>query len=359
MLHPSTDRSGPHSRAFRLLARPAGVLGALAIFAGLTACTDDSSPTQPDATLPAAQEPAALQPAAPVGDVPAGLVLNSWMSKQSMPTARFGSVTATVNGVIYAIGGRNLDVSLATVESYNPNLTLFSWKAKASLPAPRAWVSGAVTINGKIYVPGGVGADFAPTNTLFLYRPATNTWVQKASMPVNSYGGAAVAINGKLYVVTPTGNNTLLHRYDPATNAWTARATGPVGHYHPVAGVINGKLYVAGTLGSNNQPSHLVSMYDPATNSWLAKAAMPEDQIGAGGRVMNGKLYAVGGYDEEPYLGARSIVYAYSPATDSWVKRASMPAPRGWVSVASANGLMYALGGHRNLPLATNQAYIP
>jgi N-acetylneuraminic acid mutarotase len=353
MLHQSTDRSRRHSRAFRLLARPAGVLGALAISAGLTACTDDSSPMQPDATLPAAQ-----QPAAPVADVPAALVLNTWTTKQSMPTARFGAVTATVNGVVYAIGGRNLDVSLATVESYNPNLTLFSWKAKASLPAPRAWVSGAVTMNGKIYVPGGIDAGYNQTKTLFVYRPATNTWVQKASMPVTTYGGASAAINGKLYVVTPTGNNTLLHRYDPATNAWTARAVGPVGHYHPVAGVIDGKLYVAGTMGNNNQPSHLVSVYDPATNSWSAKAAMPEDQIGAGGRVMNGKLYAVGGF-EEPYLGAKSIVYAYNPATDSWVKRASMPAPRGWVSVASASGLMYAVGGYRNLPLVTNQAYIP
>ena len=74
MLYQSTDRSRPPSRAFRLLARPAGVLGALAILAGLTACTDDSSPMQPDETLPATQQPVAQQSAAPVADVPADLV---------------------------------------------------------------------------------------------------------------------------------------------------------------------------------------------------------------------------------------------------------------------------------------------
>ena len=354
MLQPPTARSGPHLRAFRP-ARPAAALGSLALFGALTACMGDSSPTQPDAT-----QPEAMQPVAPTAGVAASFVTNSWVTKPSMPTGRFGPVTATVNGVIYAIGGRNADVILANVESYNPTLTLFSWKAKAALPAPRAWSSGAATINGKIYVPGGVGADFGATNTLFLYRPATNTWVQKAPMPVNSFGGASVAINGKLYVVTPTGSNTLLHRYDPATNSWTARATGPVGHFFPVAGVIGGKLYVAGTMGSNNQPSHLVSVYDPATNSWSARAAMPEDQIGAGGRVVNGKLYAVGGF-EEPYLGARSITYAYNPANDSWVKRASMLSARGYLSVASANGVLYALGGLIQSPgvLASNHMYIP
>jgi N-acetylneuraminic acid mutarotase len=350
-------RSRPRSRAFRL-ARQAAALGSLALLGGLTACMGDSSPTQPEATRPEATRPEATQ-AAPIAELPTGSLANSWTTKHSMPTARRALVTATVNGVIYAIGGWNSnDAKIATVESYNPTLTLFSWKPKASLPAPRFWPSGAVTMNGKIYVPGGIDADWNQTKTLFVYRPATNTWVQKASMPVTSYGGASAAIDGKLYVVTPTGNNTLLHRYDPATNTWTARASGPVGHYYPVAGVIDGKLYVAGTLGNNNQPSRLVSVYDPATNAWSAKAAMPEDQIGAGGRVMGGKLYAMGGF-QQPNLGAKSIVYAYNPATDSWVQRASMPGARGWLSVASSNGVLYALGGMLQTMLATNQAYTP
>ena len=51
-------------------------------------------------------------------------------------------------------------------------------------------------------------------------------------MPVASYGGASVAISGKLYVLTPTANSTLLHRYDPGSNTWTSRATGPQGHWY-------------------------------------------------------------------------------------------------------------------------------
>lgn len=331
-------------------ARRGFALGSLALL--LAACAGDSLPTQPNA-------PAS---AAPVDAVLANYQPNSWANKTNMPTARRGLVTATVNGIIYAIGGRSAsEVNLQTVEAYNPLALILvaAWKAKAPMPSPRAWPSGAVTINGKIYVPGGLNADANPTKTLFVYNPGTDTWVKKAAMPVASYGGAAVVISGKIYVVTPSGNVTLLHRYDPATNTWTARAPGPQGHYYPVAGVIDGKLYVAGTMLGNESPSSLVSMYDPATNAWTPKAAMPGDQIGAGGRVLGGKLYAVGGFVELNSV-PRAATYAYDPVTNSWAEKALMPSSRGFLSAAAANGVLYAIGGLQPPQiLATNQAYTP
>jgi N-acetylneuraminic acid mutarotase len=334
------------------LARHGLALGSLALL--LAACADDSLPTQPDTP----------SSAAPVDAVLANYLPNSWTGKASMPTARRGLVTATVNGIIYAIGGRSAtEVNLATVEAYNPNPTglgLFPWKAKAPMPGPRAWPSGAVTINGKIYVPGGLNADANPTKSLFVYNPTTDTWVKKAAMPVASYGGAAVAINGKLFVVTPSGSSTLLHRYDPATNTWTARAQGPQGHYYPVAGVIDGKLYVAGTMNGDESASERVSMYDPSSNTWTPKTSMVEAQIGAGGRVISGKLYAVGGFEDGNVFPV-SAMYAYNPATNSWTEKAHLLSPaRGFLSAAAANGNLYAIGG-LNPPsvLTTNQVYTP
>ncbi len=331
------------------LARSGLALSMLALL--LAACAGDSLPTEPDA-------PASV---APVDPGVANYLPDSWAAKASMPTARRGLVTATVNGIVYAIGGRSAnEVNLATVEAFNPSgIVIFAWSGKAPMPSPRAWPSGAVTISGKIYVPGGLNADGSPTKTLFVYKPATNTWVKKAAMPVASYAGASVAINGKLYVMTPTASSTLLHRYDPASNTWTARAIGPHGHYYPVVGVIDGKIYVAGTMLSNESSSGLVTMYDPATDTWTPKAGMPQRQIGAGGRVIGDKLYAVGGFD---YLnsGAHALTYAYSPATNSWTKKSSMLSPRGFLSAAAANGVLYALGG-LSTPnvLTTNQQYTP
>jgi hypothetical protein len=336
----------------RIPMRLAGRVSVLAWLAALAAaCSPDSLPTQPD--VPSG--------AAPV-DVPtADYTADSWTSKPAMITARRGLVTASVNGIIYAIGGRSAsEVNLRTVESYNPSgQVIFAWLAKASLPSPRAWPSGAATINGKIYVPGGLNADANPTRSLFIYNPANDTWVAKAQVPVATYGGAAVTVGGKLYVITPRPNSTLLHRYDPATDAWTARAAGPHGHYYPVAGVIDGKIYVAGTMYGDESGSDLVTMYDPATNTWTPRTDMIDTQIGAGGVAIGGKLYAVGGFQALNNLPLYDV-RAYNPATNSWTDKAHLPSSRGFLSAAASNGVLYALGGlYPPNVLKTNQAYFP
>jgi len=329
-------------------------LASLALLA-MAACTGDSLTTQPDAAAPGA-----ASPVAPVDLAPADYLANTWYTKDNMPTPRRGLVTASVNGIIYAIGGRSgSEVNVGKVEAYNPQGTILSskWSTKKPLPSPRAWPSGAEAINGKIYVPGGLNTDGNPTKSLFVYNPATDTWVKKASLPVASWGGASVALNGKLWVVTPGPNSSYLHRYDPSTDTWTAKAQGPKGHYYAVAGVIDGKIYLAGTMNADETPSKDVAMYDPSTNAWTPKAQFPRQQVGAGGRVIGGKLYLAGGF-EDGY--ARMGLYAYNPATNQWVEKQHMPTARGLLSAAASNGVLYALGGLAapNV-LGTNQAYTP
>jgi N-acetylneuraminic acid mutarotase len=332
------------------------VLTALAPL-GIAACSADRLAAPSGG--PSADPVAPVVPAA--GDL-AGYMADHWAAKSDMPTARRGLVTATVNGIIYAIGGRGgSETNLRTVEAFNPGGTILTpkWTTKAPLPAPRAWASGAQTINGKIYVAGGLNADGDATRSLYVYNAESNTWATKAQLPVASWAGGSGVINGKLYVVTPGTTGTQLHRYDPATNSWTARAQGPGGHYYPVVGVIAGKLYVAGTMNADEQPSRQVHMYDPATNSWTAKAQLDEYQIGAAGRVIGEKLYLVGGSYS---LNGSTVpeLHVYNPATNSWVEKAHMLTGRTFLSAAVSNGVLYAIGGLA-IPnvLRTNQAYTP
>jgi hypothetical protein len=348
----------PTARQLSLWRRAARTL-ALATLAlsGITACAGDplGTPGAPSTTD-------AASPITPVAGGLAGYTANTWLGKSDMPTARRGLVTATVNGIVYAIGGRSSsEVNLRTVEAFNPGGTILSpkWTGKAQLPAPRAWASGAQTINGKIYVAGGLNADGNPTRSLYVYNAETDTWATKAQLPVASWGGASGVINGKLYVVTPGPTASQLHRYDPATNTWTARAQGPAGHYYAVVGVIDGKLYLAGTMNVDESPSTLVAMYDPATNAWTAKAGFNEPKIGAAGRVIGGKLYLVGGFEQLNQYPTSGL-YAYNPATNAWVEKQHMPTARGFLSAAASNGVLYAIGGLASpTVLRTNQAYTP
>src|ERR1051326_6071290 len=60
----------------------------------------------------------------------------TWAVKAPMPTARHDMATSPVNGVIYAIGGKDLaDNDLGTVEAYDPASN--TWTTKASMPMPR------------------------------------------------------------------------------------------------------------------------------------------------------------------------------------------------------------------------------
>jgi N-acetylneuraminic acid mutarotase len=323
------------------------MLGMLTLL-GATGCDGGSLPSESESTVPAPTNGVALSEAAP----------NTWQVRPPMPTGRYSLVAASVNGVVYAIGG-HFNGALRTVEAYNPaGNTLVLWHAKALLPAARSWPSGAAVINGKIYVPGGENGDGAPTKSLFVYNPATDHWATKAAMPVASARGAAGAVNGKLYVYTATndGKSSFLYRYDPSTNVWTKRATPPHANQSPAAGVINGKLYLAGGVHAGSVVAAL-DVYDPAANTWTSRKSMPTPRGYAAGRALNGKLYVVGGGSGGNPLGRME---AYDPVTNTWATKASMPTARWNLAGTSANGVLYALGGLGPTGGYTkNEAYTP
>src|SRR5689334_19119241 len=84
--------------------------------------------------------------------VPVFAAGDTWVTKASMPTARWALGAAAVNGKIYAIGGRTSSGVTGAVEEYNP--TTNTWSTKANMPTARGHI-GAEVVDGKIYVIGG------------------------------------------------------------------------------------------------------------------------------------------------------------------------------------------------------------
>jgi hypothetical protein len=93
-----------------------------------------------------------------------------------MPTARgfLGSAVA-YDGKIYVIGGSSgFCVPLSTVEVYDPATN--RWITKASMPTAR-WAFGTVMHGGKIYAAGGDTAcngAYSVSNATEEYDPLTN-----------------------------------------------------------------------------------------------------------------------------------------------------------------------------------------
>jgi N-acetylneuraminic acid mutarotase len=326
-----------------------------AIALGLTAaCQGDDLPSAPESTL------------APIGPETAAYASDSWVSRLKMITGRSGLTSATVQGVVYVIGGMlNSGQATAKLEAYHPNTTtLLPWRVRAPMPEPRAYTNGSAVINGKIYVSGGYRTDAEGnrfrTNTLFRYDPAANTWATLAPLPLSSAAGATVAINGKLYVYVvygpDNGSGTALFRYDPATNQWWDLAEPEHIQAGAAAVALGGKMYVIGGRQGKSPTLATVSIYDPATDDWSIRNPLWTARSGAAARVIDGRIYVAGGSLNATPTSLPTEVY--DPATALWVERAPIPTPRSHAASGVVGGKLYVIGADGSTGRA-NEMYVP
>jgi N-acetylneuraminic acid mutarotase len=342
----------------------------------LTACTDDTT-TEPTR----AGEPSPTAPELAVAS-------NSWMVRANMPWNRTGVAAATVTNaagqsIVYAIGGRNpvWGNPQSTVTAYNAATN--TWTFRHALPSPLASTNGAGVINGKIYISAGCTAHSClfPTDALYMYNPATDTWTEKRGIPPDTasgdyrhaYGdGVTGVINDKLYVLSgcfqaqePWGYfetcSPLFYRYNPATDRWV-ELPAPSSVYGPDfgiasgGGVIDGKFYVLGGGG--------FAVYDPATNQWnKLTTGSYQHRGGATTTVLGGKLYVIGGrrynVETESYETLAATV-RYDPTTGLWTRLADLPSPRTDITASrvylNGKARIEVLGGSGT---GNNLQYIP
>lgn len=286
-----------------------------------------------------------------------------WSRRAPMPTGRYEMGVGVVNGVVYAIGGQAeraglADAILETVEAYDPVTN--SWSTRAPMPTPRSALAVGV-VNGVLYAVGG--RDFISGNpnsvgyhsleTVEAYDPVTDRWTAKAPMPTSRGSLGVGVVNGVLYAVGgyDASFNTLtsVEAYDPVADVWTTKTPMPTPHQMIGVGVVNGLLYAVdgGTVGA----------YDPVANTWTTKTPMPTPRYLFGVGVVNGVLYALGGSNGN----ALATVEAYDPDANSWTSSGPMLTSRVALGVGVVNGSVYVVGGtaEGRGSLPTLEAYDP
>jgi len=287
-----------------------------------------------------------------------GIACNCWSTKTPIPTPLYGMGTATINGVLYVVGGVNdRNEVVGTVEAYDP--TTNTWSPRASLPTPRFNLAATV-INGVLYAVGGYTYGYPPRTTVEAYDPTTDTWTTKASMPTGRGLLGVAAINGILYAVGGDGGpRETVEAYDPISDRWTTKASMPTPREGLGVTAINGMLYAVGGDQTGLDELATVEVYNPATDTWTAKVSMPTKREGLGVTAVNGILYAVGGDQNASGGTVLATVEAYDPATNTWSSKASMPTARWGLGVAGLNGVLYAIGGVNNGIRTEVEAYSP
>jgi uncharacterized protein (TIGR03437 family) len=128
-----------------------------------------------------------------------------WQTLPDLPTQRNHLVAVAAAGRLYVIGGRfeggfNSPQSDA-VEIFNPETG--GWTTGAPMPKPRGGINGVVAL-GCVHVFGGEGSSTDPAGVYpdhDLYNPVANTWSRIGRMPIPVHGvTGAVFLDGLIYL---------------------------------------------------------------------------------------------------------------------------------------------------------------
>src|SRR5215469_3704664 len=124
-------------------------------------------------------------------------------------------------------------------------------------------------------------------------------------------------------------------RSQPAapSGSWSSKAPLPVARNEVAAVALNGKIYVLG--GAYPAQKYDVAdngEYDPATNSWRARAPMPYGVNHVGAAALNGKIYLFGGFQGSNHKTVKDTAFEYDPASDTWRSLPPLSSPHGSVA---------------------------
>ncbi|MGD1890319.1 MAG: Kelch repeat-containing protein [Cyclobacteriaceae bacterium] len=176
--------------------------------------------------------------------------------------------------------------------------------------------------------------------------------------PLARHENAFTELNGKFYLIGGRTNKPI-NIFDPATNTWSEGATPPLEMHHFQALPYQGKIYVLGAFTGGfprETPVPDVYTYDLATDKREIVASIPEDRRrGAAGVVAyQDKIYVVCGIQDGHYDGHVCWLDEFDPATGEWTKLADAPRTRDHFQAAVIGDRLLAAAG-RNTSAKTGK----
>ncbi|MEU6199963.1 carboxypeptidase regulatory-like domain-containing protein [Streptomyces sp. NPDC047061] len=200
-------------------------------------------------------------------------VTGAWTAIPGGPaTPREAPEAAFLGGKLYVTGGwDDTGTPVVGTEVYDPQLHTWSTAADAATPYAAA---ASATVDGKWYVVGGCAAAGCGTTTVQVYDPAADTWSATTPYPepISWLGCGAVA--GQLYCAggyTADGGTRHAYAYDPGTAAWTRIPDLPIDLWGSAYTAVDGRFLVSG--GTSDLMSGRTDggyAYDPAARTWTA-----------------------------------------------------------------------------------------
>jgi N-acetylneuraminic acid mutarotase len=229
-----------------------------------------------------------------------------------------------------------------------------SWTTMEPMPTARGGL-GVGVVNGKIYAIGGSNNDTQLTVNEE-YNPVTDTWSTKEAMPTARSGFAIAVYQHKIYCIGGTtgdsdnivsGFTGVTEVYDPATDTWETKTPMPTPRADLCANVVNGKIYCIGGkkywgVDPFYQELNTTEVYDPTRNTWTTKSPMPIPVLGSASAVVDGKIYIIGGsrhFQVGWDLATVASNQVYDTENDAWSTRTGLPHALSYAAAGATSGV--------------------
>ncbi|KAL5014948.1 hypothetical protein ScPMuIL_009218 [Solemya velum] len=259
---------------------------------------------------------------------------DKWISMPKMNIARTAVGAASVDGMLYTVGGECalLDTQedtlyLRCVECYDP--VLRQWIPKQEMKIARSFV-GVVGVAGCLYAIGGEDRSCS-YNIVERYNPRTESWTFGPNMKCKRAGCGITVCDGKVYVAG--GYDKILHMdrasvecFDPSMEEWTFVTEMEKARSGLVMASMDHFVFVfGGRYRHSDQYFDLVERYNTLTNQWTTLSPMNTPRAWFGVTVFDGRVFVIGGFDGNTRLRNAE---AYDPETDRWCYLSNMTISR-------------------------------
>ncbi|XP_001364569.1 kelch-like protein 31 [Monodelphis domestica] len=210
---------------------------------------------------------------------------NTWIHLANMNQKRTHFSLNVFNGLLFAVGGRNSEGCLSSIECYVPSTN--QWQMKKSLEVARCCHASAV-VDGKILVTGGY-INSAYSRSVCMYDPASDDWQDKSILSTPRGWHCAIALSERVYVmggsqVGPRGERVdviPVECYNPYTGQWSYVAPLQTGVSTAGASTLNGRIYLVGGWNEiEKKYKKCIQCFNPDLNEWIEEDELPEATVG-------------------------------------------------------------------------------
>lgn len=184
--------------------------------------------------------------------------------------------------------------------------------------------------------------------------PPSETWqpfTAANGSPQARHESGAVVVDGKIYLLGGRGTPDV-QSFDPDTSTWTSHGQAPLElhHFQPVA--VGDSIYIIGsfTCCYPDEPSIAdIHVFNTTSHTWSVEGSMPASRVrgSAGVVVRDGIIYVLGGNTAGHSGGAVAWFDSFNPATGEWNILPDAPNARDHFSAVLVNDYLVAAAGRQ------------